>query len=167
MGALVTRRAFVAALGATAIAGSSTAWSLAPGLPDRGLQVLTATEHAVVKALADLYFPGVHLPLSGTQAGVPAEVDRILAEVMDPMRAAAFRYVLRALEWGTLASRGRRFSALDRDVQLEVLAAWSAPEPVPRRVAGDSLKAVLGMAYFAHPEVKRALGWRLGCGGSS
>lgn len=162
-----TRRAFLAGLGATAAAGSGTAWSLSPGLPDHGLRVLTITEHRVVRALADLYFPGIHLPLSGSQAGVPEEVDRILAEVMDPLRASAFRYVLRALEWGTLAGRGQRFTALDAATQHEVLATWSTPAPVPRRVAGDSLKAVLGMAYFAHPDVRAAMGWRLGCGASS
>ena len=150
---------------ATAAAGGG-AWSLSPGMPADGFEVLTRREVRVVDAIADVFFPGVHFPLSGSKAGVALGVDHVLANVMEPIHANGFRYILRALEWGTLASRGRHFTDLTREAQREVLETWSEPEVMPRRIAGESLKAVLGMAYFANPEVQRSMGWRAGCGGA-
>jgi len=121
----------------------------------------------VVEAVAEVLFPGDPFPVNGREAGVAAEVDRIVGEVLEPVPAAGFRYVLRALEWGTFASRGRRFSRLPASARAEVLSTWKAPEQMTRRVAGDSLRAVLGMAYFSHPEVLASMGWRATCGGAS
>ncbi len=161
----LTRRAALGGAGLLVAAAGSGAWALSSGVPAPGLSVLTRAEARVVDALADVLFPGVHFPVSGREAGVTREVDRIVRDVMDPMRAQGFRYLLRALEWGTLASRGRRFTDLPRADQLDVLEAWVTPEVVPRRVAAESIKAVLGMAYFAHPQVQAAMGWRTGCPG--
>lgn len=164
---MFTRRAVLGGAGLTVAAAGGGAWSLAPGFPAAGFEVLTAREVRVVNAIADVFFPGVHFPVSGSEAQVAAGVDRVLADVMDPLHASGFRYVLRALEWGTLASRGRFFSDLPRVEQLEVLETWTEPDVVPRRIAGESMKAVLGMAYFAHPDVQAAMGWRAGCGGAT
>jgi hypothetical protein len=98
---------------------------------------------------------------------VPAEVHRLLFEVLDPLRASGFRYVLRSLEWGTLASRGHLFSHLSAAERVEVLEAWADPAVFTRRIAHDSLKAILGMAYFAHPQVLAHMGWRATCGGGA
>lgn len=162
----LTRRAVLGG-SAGALAVGSGAWSVAPGGPAEGLRVLGAAEAAVIDALSDCFFPGVHFPLSGSEAGVRAEVDRIVADCMDPIHAAGFRAVLRALDLGTAASRGRRFVDLTRAEQLDVLETWTEPEVLPRRVAGESLKAVLGMAYFAHPEIRSAMGWRSHCVGEA
>jgi len=160
----LTRRALLSAgaLGA-ASAGVGT-WSLMPGQPAYGMVVLTQSECATVTAIGQLFFPGVRLP-SITEAELVVRVDRIVAEVLMPIQAGGFRYVLRALQWGTLAARGRRFTDLSTDTQREVLETWAEPEVVPRRVAGESLKAVLGMAYFGAPVVQQAIGWRTGCSG--
>ncbi|NCG20461.1 MAG: hypothetical protein GWP91_15740, partial [Rhodobacterales bacterium] len=127
--------------------------------------VLTAAEWAVVESVSLVFFPGVHFPLNGVQANGTAEVDRLLAEVIAPIQAHAFRVVLRGLEWGTLGSRGRFFTDLTIDEQHHVLSTWCSPDVLPRRIAGDALRVLLGMAYFAHPEIKAAMGWQLGCGG--
>lgn len=163
----LSRRAVLTGLGGSALAAGSAAYTLAPGAVGPGLKALSALEHRVVQALAAVLFTGVHLGIDGLEAGVPDRVDELVAEVLDPLHAAGFRAILRALEWGTLASRGRRFTELDRPTQLEVLSTWTEPEVVPRRIAGESIKAVLGMAYFANPDVQRALGWRVGCRGAA
>lgn len=121
----------------------------------------------VVTALAEVMFPGAPFPVSGVEAGVEAEVDRIVAEVIAPVQAAAFRYLLRLLEWGTMASRGQRFSALSPPERREVLAVWGQPASLPRRVASDALKAVMGMAYFSNPLVLDHMGYRSTCSGRS
>ena len=140
-------------------------FSITLGAPAKGAQVLTAPEFAVVDAVAEILFPGAPFPLSGIEAGVSSEVDRIIAEVLEPVHAAGFRYVLRTLEWGTLASRGHRFSALSVEDRTDVLSTWKGPDQMARRVAGDGLRVILGMAYFGHPEVLASMGWRATCGG--
>lgn len=161
----LTRRAFIAGGVAVSAASSGTVWGLSSGVPRAGARVLTAAEWAVVEAVSLVFFPGVHFPLNGLQANVAAEVDRLLHEVMAPVQAHGFRVVLRGLEWGTLASRGRYFTGLSTEEQHDVLSTWCTPDVMPRRIAGDALRVLLGMAYFAHPEVKAAMGWQLGCGG--
>jgi hypothetical protein len=131
-------------------------------MPAEGLLVLTRSESATVAAIGQIFFPGQQLPTIA-EADLVARVDIIVAEVMQPLQARGFRYVLRALQWGTVAARGRRFTDLSVDSQRDVLNTWAEPEVVPRRVAGESLKAVLGMAYFGSPVVQRVIGWRTGC----
>ncbi len=166
MYALVSRRGLLRAGLAT---GATLAFGVGLRLdaPAAGARVLSGEEMSVVRALAEAMFPAGPFPVDGGSAGVAEEVDRLVADMLEDPAASAFRYVLRAIEWGTLASRGLRFSRLDADVRREVLDVWSEPSVIPRRAAHDSLKVVLGMAYFNHPEVLAAIGWRAGCGGRS
>jgi len=156
-----TRRGLMVGGLVAATAGGGL-WGLSQGPPRTGARVLTEKEWTVVEAVGDVMFPGIHLP-SAAEAEVAAGVDRVIAEVLDPIHASGFRYVLRTLEWGTLASRGRPFTGLSRRARAEVLETWSGPEVLPRRVAGDALKVILGMAYYGHPAVQAAMGWRQGC----
>lgn len=169
MGQGLSRRAILAggggALAAGAVVGGGVTMHL--GAPAPGALTLTAREMVVIDAVAEILFPGDPFPLNGIEAEVARDVDRIVGEVLEPLHATAFRYVLRALEWGTLAGRGRRFSRLPESVRADVLATWKEPETVARRVAGDSLRVVLGMAYFSHPEILASMGWRATCGGDS
>lgn len=163
MNALVSRRRF---LQGSLVAGATL--SLANGLwletPASGRAALSAGEMTIVAALAEAMFPRGAFPIDGVEAGVPEEVDRLVSE-MTEVHAAGFRYVLRGLEWGTFASRGVRFSLLSPEKRREVLDTWSAPALIARRVAGDALKAVLGMAYFSNPRVLDSIGWRAACSG--
>ncbi len=163
----VSRRGLLASGAALLAVGAGGGLSLALGPPAPGALVLSDRELRVVGAAAEAMFPGAPLPLDGIQAAVAARVDEIVADLMDPLRRAAFRYVLRVLEVGTMARRGRPFSALPVHTRQVVLERWSEPEVVPRRVAGDSLRAVLGMAYFSHPDVLASIGWERGCGGGA
>ena len=168
MSAMPTRRAVLGTgFGATALLAGGGGWALSSGRPDEGLLILTRVEHAVVDAISVVLFPGVHFPLDGPQAGVAARVDAIVANTLEPAHASGFRYILRALEWGTLASRGSRFTALSAEERLDVLETWTEPDVLPRRVAGESLRVILGMAYFSHPQIQDAMGWRVGCRGDA
>ena len=162
----VTRRRLLlggAALGVAASAGVVVEF----GFPAEGLRVLTARELAVVRALAEVMFPRGPFPLDGVEAGVAEEVDRIVADVLEPIHANGFRVLLHTLEWGTFASRGRTFSALPTGERAEVLVTWSDPTVFARRVVGDAFKVVLGMAYFGHPDVLAHIGWSTGCNGGA
>jgi len=103
------------------------------------------------------------MPLDGVQAGVVEEVDRLLADIVEEPAQSAFRYILRAMEWGTLASRGKRFSQLSPEERAEVLDVWSDPAVMPRRAGLDLLRTLFGMAYFSNRQVLDHMGWRTGC----
>lgn len=163
--ALVNRRNVL--LGALAI-GAVAALSGTVYLPraGQGYAVLSAAEVTVVTAIAQVMFPGGIFPVDGVQAGVVARVDEILDHDVTEAAKVGFRYLLRAIEWSTLATRGGRFSSLDEADRLEVLTAWGNPGMAPRRIAFDAVKMVMGMAYFGHPEVQAAIGWRNACSGA-
>lgn len=162
----LTRRRLIAGAAAAATA-ASCAGLLAESIPAAGARCLTSREITVVSAIAEVMFPGAPFPVDGIGAGVPLEVDRIVAEVLEPVHASGFRALLHALEWGTLASRGSPFSSLSREARAEVLETWLAPELFTRRIAADAFRVVLGMAYFSNPTVLAHIGWRTGCGGES
>ncbi|HHO52991.1 MAG TPA: gluconate 2-dehydrogenase subunit 3 family protein [Deltaproteobacteria bacterium] len=144
------------------VLGAWAGWSLSPA---PGAQLLSSHELEVVAALAEVMFPAGPFPVDGIEAGVPAEVDRLLAEVLEPIHASGFRGLLHSLEWGTVASRGHRFSRLSPAERLATLQIWSDPSVFVRRVARESFRVVLGMAYFSDPRVLGHMGWRATCGG--
>jgi hypothetical protein len=162
---LTRRRVLIGGVAAVA-AGSGVAGLAGWGatVPAPGARVLSAVELAVVGGIAEVMFPGAPFPVDGIEAGVPEEVDRILADVLQPVHAAGFRAFVQSLEWGTLASRGKRFSVLSREERADVLERWLSPDIFARRVAADALRIILGMAYFAHPAVLAHMGWRAECG---
>lgn len=139
-------------------------WTLSLDSPAPGARLLSSSELRVVQALAEALFPEGPFPVGGLEADIAHAVDRILADVLEESQATAFRYVLRTLDWGTAASRGTRFTDLPVEARREVLGTWREPDVLARRVAADSIKALLGMAYFRHPVVLEHIGWRVGCG---
>ena len=153
------RRLLVAAtLGAAAASVGGFAWL---GRPASGMRALSPMELRVVRALAEALFPaGGPIGVDPLAVGTVEEVDRILADVFEPEAARAFRYLLRTLELGTLLSRGLPFTALAPAERLDVLRVWNGKEPLPRRLAMDSIRSVFGMAYFSRPQVLAAIGWR-------
>lgn len=162
MTALTRRRLLVggALVGGVALSGVAI---VEYGRPAPGARVLSEHELAVLAGVALAMFPAGAFPIDGVAAGVPLEVDRIVAEVLQPIHGRAFRGLLHTLEFGTLASRGVAFSAASPEVRVQVLETWSDPTVFTRRIAADSFKVILGMAYFAHPDVLAAMGWRTGC----
>lgn len=165
MAALITRRTL---LGGGIAVGAAFSVAGVVHLPRAaaGSRLLSEHERDIVHAVADVMFPGAPMPLSGREAQVADEVDRFLAEVLPPLHAAGFRYLLRALEWGPVYSHGGRFSTLSVEARAEVLAICSDPGVLPRRMATDALKMVMGIAYFRHPQVMEAMDYRMTCRGA-
>lgn len=165
---MVTRRRIV--LGGAALGGAGV---VAIGLgarleaPAAGARALSAAELATVASIGEVLFPAGVFPIDGGHPEVVAEVDRVVGDTLDALRARGFRYVLRTLEYATVGSRGSRFSRLDVDTRRAVLEAWADPTVLVRRVSWDSLRVILGMAFFVQPEVQDAMEWRALCGGGA
>jgi len=134
-----------------------------PG-PAAGRNVLSKGELAVVGALAAVMFPpGNALGVDASRAEVMKGVDALLGDTLDPGMARSFRYLLRGIEWGTVPLVGRRFSRCSLGKRQALMERWDRPGSWVGRVTGASVRAVLGMAYFNHPDVLDAVGWRVGC----
>ena len=160
------RSMILATLGAATIAASGGA-ALHLGAPAPGMSILSRDELDVLAALCEVWFPAGIFPIDGIEAGVPEQVDNVLQDIMEPMQLAGFRYVLRTLQWGTVARWGRRFTALALDERVVVLDRWADSDVVPRRAALDAVKTVLAIPYFRHPTIVATIGWRSGCGGDA
>ncbi len=162
---LISRRSLLltgVAAGGVIAAGGTLAWL---GAAASGLRVFTADEVEIVESIAAVLFPVGYFPVAGGDGRTAPEVDRLLSEMVDPVTVAPFRYLLRALEWGTFVSRGQRFTQLDPVTAKEVVDVWASENPFPRRMAFTSVQALLGLAFFRRPEVAKAIGWRAGCFG--
>lgn len=165
MNALVSRRSLIigsVAAGGIIAAGGSLAWLRGPA---PGLKILAKRETDIVEAVARVLFPPGHFSVHGGDGGTAPVVDDLLGWAIDPMAVAPFRYLLRAIEWGTFVSRGERFSDMEPELAREVLTVWGSAKPFPRRMAFTSLQALMGMAFFRRPEVATEIGWRAGCFG--
>jgi hypothetical protein len=153
----------LAALGA-AVLLAWIAWRVLGGyrVAARG-RVLARREIGALDAMADAMFPGAVLPRSGSEAGVPDYIDRLVAG-SPPRQRALMRALFFLMEHGTLlfpAPNGllgwRRLSAQPPDVRAAWLEQWRTSRLFARRLAFTSLRALLTFAYFADPAVLRRL----------
>jgi hypothetical protein len=143
---ITRRQLFVATTACATLAAGGGVLAHLPA-PGPGRRLLSAAEVEVVTALADAFFPpGNPVGVAGAAVNVAAELDRMLAEDLDPVVAPVFRHLLRGLEYGSVATHGGRFSHLERPVREEVLADWSDAGNVPRRMAYEVLKTCVGWA---------------------
>jgi hypothetical protein len=132
--------------------------------PAPGRRLLSSAEIALTQAIADALFPpGSPLPFAAADHDVAGELDRVLAEDLDPEMRLVFRYLARALDLGTLASRGAHFANLDRATRIEVLATWSDAGNPPRRMAYEGIKLVISIAALSMDAAAEATGWVGGC----
>jgi hypothetical protein len=128
--------------------------------PSAGFQVLSDGEASLVEALGDAFFPpGNPLGVAAADVDLPLRIDTLLADELDPVVQPVFRYLLKAIDMGTLASRGAGYAALSLEDRRAVLDTWADNAILPRRLAFDALKTVVGMAFFNTPEVTATLGW--------
>lgn len=161
---LFSRRALL--YSGTAAAGLTAVGVPVSVLPSAcpGFQLLSEGEVALVAAIGEAFFPsGSALAIGAADVGLPFLVDTLLAEELDPVVQPVFRYLLRAVDAGTVASRGSSFALLPLEDRRAVLDTWSDNAIFPRRVAYDALKSVLGMAFFNAPEVTERIGWSPTC----
>jgi hypothetical protein len=162
MGVPITRRGVLlsgALLGAALLVGRIV-W-LAPAAP--GMRVLSAQEVEIIEAIAAVLFPPGTFSVHGGDGGTAPRLDVLLDEMLDDISADGFRYLLRAMETGTLIARGVPFSRLPPDEAREVIDIWFSEEPAPRRMVSDSFKVLLGISFLNRPEVIAEIGWRRGC----
>lgn len=134
------------------------------GYPGPGLRRLAPRELATVTAVADTFFPpGGALPASGSDAGVPAYLDRYL-DALPPRARLLIRALLVLVEHATLVfpapgSGGwRRFSSLAPAQREAVLEGWRTSRLFPRRLVFTSLRALVTLGYLADPAVLRRVG---------
>ena len=127
--------------------------------------VLSKREMAIVSALALAYFPqGNKFNLDADEAAIAGYVDRYLAQ-FSPMD----RRIVRSLFW--LYDQGTIFSGHFRPVRLlsteearAYVKAWENSRFGWRRDLAMSLRTVLGLAFFAQPKARAALGFEEPCG---
>ena len=162
MGVPITRRGVLlsgALLGAALLVGRIV-WLSPPG---PGMRVLSAREARIIEAIAAVLFPPGTFSVHGGDGGTAPRLDVLLDEMLDEMSADGFRYLLRAIEVGTLVARGVSFSRLPPDEAREVVDIWFSEEPAPRRMVSDSFKVLLGISFLNRPEVIAEIGWSRGC----
>jgi len=133
-------------------------------VPSEAHHFLSREEVRIVHGVAEAMFHAPGMP-SVEQAAVVSRVDSLLVDDLLPLAAQAFRGVLQLVEWSTMGRYGLPFSKLELDDRAAELAQWSVASDSTWRAAADALKAVLGMAYFEHPDVRAAIGWQPTCGG--
>jgi len=137
--------------------------SVLPG-PGPGFRLLSVGEGALVVAIGGALFPpGNEMGVSAAEVDLALLVDDLLVDELDPVVQPVFRYLLRAVDAGTLASRGAPFAALSLEARQDVLSTWSDPAILPRRLGYEGLKSVLGMAFFNAPAVTDRFGWSPTC----
>lgn len=151
----------VAAVAAVVGVGAGLLWLPAPAA---GWRVLSAGEAVAVTRLAEALFPpGNPLGVSGGDVDLAPVVDDLLGDQLDDKVAPVFRYLLRAVEDFTFASRGVGFGALSVTDRVDVLRHWDDESLYPRRVAYDVIRLVMGMAFFNLPQVVTRIGWQSRC----
>lgn len=129
----------------------------APELP-RG-SLLGRKEQAVVAACADALFPpGGPIPLSGTQAGLVAYMDRYLSGLPALPRLLG-RLLFHSIEHGPwiFGPRRVRFTRLTHAERVAVLHEMFESSLYFRRVSFLSMRAMMTMGYLANPEVAKTM----------
>jgi hypothetical protein len=122
--------------------------------------MLTASERALVRAVADAFFPpGGPIPLSGCEAQIPRYFEGYLRR-SQILKRVLIRLLLASTELGPLAfgPRPARFTRLAHAEQLQFLAGASGSRIYFRRVSFISLRALMTMAYLAKAEVAAHMG---------
>ena len=162
MGVPITRRGVLlsgALLGAALLTGRIV-WLAQPAA---GMRVLSQKELDIIEAIAAVLFPPGTFSVYGGDGGTAPRLDVLLDEMLDEISADGFRYLLRAMEVGTLIARGVSFTSLSPDEAREVIDIWFSEEPAPRRMVSDSFKVLLGIGFLNRPEVIAEIGWSRGC----
>ena len=167
------KRGLILGAGGSAAAGGLLLWGHGGRYPlpqaAANLIYLERREFAILVALADALFPKENpLGLSGTEVRVPEYVDRMLARMPED-KSAEFRAMLLVFEHGTLAFglRARRFTELPTRARERYLRRWEEARVYSRRMLAAGLKTLLGIGYFAHPDVQAAMGVQRLCATAS
>ena len=153
----ITRRhllalgAATAAAGALGVAGTAVSWW--DQAPDAPLTALSQAEAAFVRAWAAAAFPGgAVLATDGGSAQLDRFFDATLTHLPATQRKL-LKLLLHAIDTGTIAMAGSRFTALEPSRARAVFHRLSDHELAELRGAASSLTVLLGMGYTTHPDV--------------
>lgn len=144
-------------------------WRALNGLPARpaGLKHLNRADVAFINAVAEALFPpgGDNAPGGGpmpsaAEAEVLAYVDRYFGWQRPKLRLA-MKALFMLFEHGTLlfVPTWARFSQLDAAQREDYLHGWERSRLYLKRLLFQSLRAILCLAYVAHPKTEAALGY--------
>lgn len=148
--------------GVGAIVVGSALWRVfsgpGDGTPGAAGGVLSRRQYAAIEALALAYFPpGNGIGLDARQADVAGYLDRYLG-LLDPTGRRLIQALIAAFDQGTLlAGRLRPVRALDVAATQAYLRGWEESTLAVRRSLALALRSLLAQAYFAHPEVQKAV----------
>lgn len=124
--------------------------------PQRGLQALTAKEHAIARAAAEALLIGVPVD----PRSVADELDRELALMGEPILSDV-KAVLGLIEHLTfLGGRLRRFTALDAEARLDYLNGWGTSRFNLRRAAFQAIRSLVHFMAWARNETRPITGFR-------
>jgi hypothetical protein len=128
-----------------------------------GLHMLSATEAAVVRAMADVYFPpGGPFVVTVDDVDFVAGADEFVARL--PAREGRLlRGLLVALEALPRLSGQGAFSSLPRAARAEVLSGFEESDVRARRQVASLLRLLVGMTAFDDPRATAAAGVTYGC----
>ncbi len=164
----ITRRqvlAATAALGAASVVGVGAvgiAWWDRP--PGEGLRALSASEYALVQALAEAWMPAGGEPaLSGADANVGAFFDEVVSQ-MAPLQGKLLKTLLHALDARTLPTHGAFYTGLDLPTRTAVLGGWLDAETYLARQAIGAVMALISFGWTLHPEVTAVFAPSFRCG---
>lgn len=146
------------ALGVAALLLRAVAFGYPPRRLPRG-SLLNRKEQAIVAACADALFPpGGPIPLSGTEAGLVAYMDRYLGGLPAVPRLLG-RLLFHSIEHGPwiFGPRRVRFTRLAPAERTAALRAMSESGIYFRRVSFISMRAMMTMGYLAHPDVAKTM----------
>ena len=114
---------------------------------------LSDDEARFVRAWASAAFPsGEVIALHGADAGLDRFFDRMLSSLPDTQRKL-LKLLLHALDTGSIAMAGARFTQLDESAARRVFHRLGEHELAEVRGAVNGLTILLGMGHSTHPQV--------------
>ncbi|QED27936.1 hypothetical protein FRD01_11950 [Microvenator marinus] len=159
------------ACGAIALGGLALSWPIIGDFPrmwdeapGAGFKVLTDEEALITRALAGGIFPGDQTMPSGENLGLDHFFDEYLA-VIPRQTATLLRILIRSIDRMAMYDFGGRLHTRNILERVEVVEAWDQSSSGIRRTIFQSIKVLLAMGYFEHPDVLRAAGIEYECGG--
>ncbi len=144
---------------AAVIAAGVHGWCAGYGEASEVAPMLNAKEQAVILAAADAMFPrGGVLPISGSEAGVLAYLDRTFRS--SPARTRLLmRLLLRFVEHAPwILGPSRRLTRQTQAERVATLEGWANSSSYFLRVVFTSLRTLVSLAYIADLDVLEHIG---------
>jgi hypothetical protein len=164
----LTRRQVLAASALVAAAvpagAGGVAWRWWDQPAETSYALLSPDEVGILDALAEACFPaGGDPPLGGGGANVARYFDGVL-EGLVPAQQKLLKLALHAIDALPLATHGARLTELPVPDASAAVASWLASSRFELRGVAQSLTLFVGMAYFAHPDVRDRVAVQFRCG---